>query len=158
MNWYILYALINISTVYLCEINSVNVRHYDLLISQRHSNCLTSKNVRRDSISSRFCKTAWMEIGFKLPFVDKFTRLCLSKQIYLHWVCATDVGDFSEKATTWRLKCPSDQPWNWDYVTHWHEECTDLSKQVFATTLKLRTATSYLHISYTSYISYICII
>ena len=154
MNWYVLYAFINISTVYLCAINSVNVRHYDLIISQRYGNCPTSKNVRRDLICSRFCETAWMEIGLKLPFVDKFTSLCLSKQIHVHWGCATDVGDFSEKAKTWRLKCPSVQLWNWDYVTHWHEECTEISRHVFATTLKSRTATSYLHISY---ISYICI-
>ena len=123
-------------------------------MSQRYGNCLTSKNVRRQLYCSRFCETAWMEIGLKLRFADKFTRLSLSKQIHIQRGCANDVGDFSEKAETWYLKCPSDQLWKWYYVTHWHEECTELSRHVFATMLKLWTETCYLHVSC---ISYICI-
>ena len=123
-------------------------------MSQLYCNCLTFKNVWRELYCSRFCETAWMEIGLKLRFADKFTRLSLSKQIHIQRGCANDVGDFSEKAKTWYQKCPSDQLWNWYYVTHWHEECTELSRHVFATMLKLWTETCYLHVSC---ISYICI-
>ena len=144
----------NISTVYFSAIYGVSVWHCYHIMSQRYGNCLTSKNVRRELLWSWLCETAWMETGLKLLFADKFTRLCLSNQIHIQWGCANDVGDFSEKTRTWCLKCPSDQLWNWYYVTHWHEECTELSRHVFATMLKLWTETCYLHVSC---ISYICI-
>ena len=96
-NCYVLCALINISTVYLCAMHTVSVRHYDHIISQRYSNGRTSKNVRRDLIWIWFSKAAWMEIGHKLPFVEKFKGHCLSKEIYVHWGCANDVGDFFER-------------------------------------------------------------
>ena len=84
--------MINISTVYLCAIYCVSVWHYYHFMSQRYGNCLTSKNVRRELYCSRFCETAWIEIGIKLRFADKFTRLSLSKQIHIQRGCANDVA------------------------------------------------------------------